>query len=177
MDLSAAKDLGTRAAAAAGNVVLRHHAGPHAGTSGARQQTLTVARPVDHVLRACRDPEVLAAVVGPVGGVVQQDPGRLAWSLAGGTVVTDVSAEPNRVVFRTVDPEPVEALVVEAWPAPRDGGAEVVVRLDLPLVGGLGEGAAAFTVAYRLRALLQTGEVPTLGDVPSGRRAQSTGQD
>ncbi|PRY13022.1 hypothetical protein [Kineococcus rhizosphaerae] len=172
MHISAAKDLATKAAAAAGNVVLRH-----GGPSGPRQQTLTVTRPVENVLRACQDADVLAAVVGPAGGVVRQDPDRFTWHLAGRTVVTDLVAEPNRVVFRTAGPEPAEALVVEAWPAPREGGAEVVVRLDLPLAGELGEGAAAFTFAYRLRALLQTGEVPTLGDVPSGRSGQNSGEE
>jgi hypothetical protein len=77
------------------------------------------------------------------------------------------------VVFASPDGEP---LVVEAWPAPRWGGSEVVVRLTLPAPGVAG--GLAFTMAYRLRALLQTGEVATLGDVPSGRkRPDDAGKD
>ncbi|NYD23003.1 hypothetical protein [Kineococcus aurantiacus] len=160
--------LAEKAATAAGNAVL--HRG---GTAGPRRQTLTLTRPVENVLRACQDPDVLSTVLRPAGEVTRDGAGRFAWSLGGDgqEVLTEVSADPNRVVFRTTGPDPTEVLVVEAWPEPRWGGSEVVVQLDLPGGGGLGEGAAAFTFLYRLRALLQTGEVPTLGRVPSGRRS------
>lgn len=60
-------------------------------------------------------------------------------------------------------------MTVEAWPAPQGLGAEVVLRLTVPAGTGEVGGGLAFTMLYRLRALLQTGEAPTLGKVPSGR--------
>ena len=54
-------------------------------------------------------------------------------------------------------------LAVRALPAPRDLGSEVRFELDLPA------GAVAFTLLYRLRALLQTGEIPTLRPQPAAR--------
>ncbi|WP_432541607.1 hypothetical protein [Kineococcus sp. SYSU DK002] len=152
------------AAVTAGRALLRRGDPP-----GAQRQTLTVARPVGTVLRACQDPQVLATLLGDAGSVREAGPGRLEWDVAGWTGTTQVHAEPNRVVFATDGEGPAEPLVVEAWPAPRWDGCEVVVRLAVPATPDLLDGALAFTMAYRLRALLQTGEVPTLAENPSGR--------
>ncbi|CAA9384346.1 MAG: hypothetical protein AVDCRST_MAG35-35, partial [uncultured Quadrisphaera sp.] len=56
-------------------------------------------------------------------------------------------------------------------PAPQDLGTEATLRLDLP-VPGLAAGALAFTLLYRLRALLQTGEVPPPPPPPAARAAE-----
>ncbi|WP_432512920.1 hypothetical protein [Kineococcus sp. SYSU DK001] len=152
------------AAVSAGRALL-HREGP----PGAQRQTLTVARPVGNVLRACQDPQVLSTLLGDAGSVRETGPGRLEWDVAGWSGTTEVHAEPNRVVFTTAGEDPVEPLVVEAWPAPRWDGCEVVLRLAVPAAPGLLDGALAFTMVYRLRALLQTGEVPTLAANPSGR--------
>ena len=61
---------------------------------------------------------------------------------------------------------PSALLVVSTGPAPRDLGTEVRAALDLPA------GAVAFTLLYRLRALLQTGEIPTLRPQPAARRSE-----
>ena len=60
-------------------------------------------------------------------------------------------------------PEGSALLAVLVRPAPRDLGSEVRFALDLPA------GAVAFTLLYRLRALLQTGEIPTLRPQPAAR--------
>lgn len=170
MDTTTARDLARRAASAATRAVLHHGEGDTTGGT-TEQQTLTIARSVEEVLRACRDADVLDRVLEPAGSVHRDPSGTYVWTLADTTVETQVHVEPNRVVFSTGSPtapgDPV--LAVEAWPAPQDLGAEVVLRLTVPAGAGAIGGGAAFTVLYRLRALLQTGEAPTLGDVPSGR--------
>lgn len=166
MDTTRAQDLARRAASAATRTLL-HREGGHT----TEQQTLTIARTVEDVLRACRDPDVLDTMLAPAGSVHRGSTGVYAWTVADTTIETQVHVEPNRVVFSTGSPtapgDPVVA--VEAWPAPRDLGAEVVLRLTVPAGTGKVGGGLAFTMLYRLRALLQTGEAPTLGDVPSGR--------
>lgn len=171
MKPSAAGRLAVEAAVTAGRTVLRRAESPTT-----QRQTLTFSRPVETVLRACRDPEVLSTLLGPAGQITVDGTGtRVTWTVADTSTTTDLILAPNRVAFRTTGAEPVEVLVVEAWPEPRWGGSEVVLRLhlpadtDLPGTGDLAGGALAFTALYRLRALLQTGEVPTLGKVPSGR--------
>ena len=171
MDTTTARHLAEKAAAAAGRLVQRH-----GRTGGPRQQTMTIAVPVENVLRACRDVDVLATLLGEDGSVHRDEAGRFAFTVADSTTTTTLQAHPNRVVFvgngdGTDDADDsTELLVVEAWPEPRWGGSEVVLRLTLPTPETV-TGALAFTLLYRLRALLQTGEVPTLGDVPSGRSA------
>lgn len=186
MDIPTARNLATKAASAAGTagrVLLRQ-----GRTDDVQQQTVTISRPVENVLVACRDADVLSTLLGSHGSVRLEAAGRYVWDVAGTTVTTRLHAEPNRVVFsRTGDGEDGEGegdgedvLVVEAWPAPRWGGAEVVLRLAgpaLPVPAGLVGGGLAFTLLYRLRALLQTGEVPTLGDVPSARRDGASDHD
>ncbi|WP_280506943.1 hypothetical protein [Nocardia farcinica] len=59
-------------------------------------------------------------------------------------------------------------LHIEFAEAPADLGTEVTLRVTAP-VPGLLTGAVAFKVLYRARALLQTGELPTLAHNPSAR--------
>lgn len=178
MDTTKAQELARRATAAAGRRLLHQ---PDA--AGTRQQTLTIARPVENVLQACRDPDVLSTLVGSAGTVRQEGPDTYVWTVMDTTVRTQVHVEPNRVVFSTVpseaaQPTPEDPIVAfEAWPAPQGLGAEVVLRVASPAVGETVVGGLAFTMLYRLRALLQTGEVPTLGDVPSGRSGSADPQD
>lgn len=170
MDTTKAQQLARRAATAAGRTLLHHEEG-----SSTEQQTLTIARPVENVLQACRNPDVLSTLLGSAGTVHQDGPDTVVWTLPGGTVVTQVHVEPNRIVF-TASEQPSPAgppVTVEAWPAPQGLGAEVVLRLAVPTATGTAADGLAFTMLYRLRALLQTGEAPTLGDVPSGRGRNS----
>lgn len=166
MDTTRAQDLARRAASAATRTLLHRDGG---GTT--EQQTLTIARTVEDVLRACLDPDVLDTMVSPAGSVHRGPAGVYAWTVADTTIETQAHVEPNRVVFSGGPAQnPDEPVVtVEAWPAPQGLGAEVVLRLTVPAGTGEVGGGLAFTMLYHLRALLQTGEAPTLGNVPSGR--------
>jgi len=166
MNPSTARRLATRAATTAGQTPLRQARSTPPPGVAPQQQTLTICRPVENVLRACRDPEVLATLIGSAGEVRPGDTsGRLTWTLGEDTVVTRLATGPNHVAYRTQEARPAEIVRVEAWPEPRRGGAEVVVRLDLPahvgqpLTRELGGGLLAFTMVYRLRALLQNGDL------------------
>ncbi|GAA2023239.1 hypothetical protein WDZ16_02725 [Pseudokineococcus marinus] len=154
-------------------------------SSGA-QQTLTVGRPVDDVAALWRDPAAVRQALGDAG-TVEADGDRWTWRLA-----RPGSDEPvewrttleeggpstafpgSSVVLRWSDPadasEAASELVVVLREAPQDLGTEQVVRLDLP-VPDLAAGAMALTLGYRARALLMTGEVPTITPQPSGRSA------
>ncbi|WP_432523900.1 hypothetical protein [Kineococcus sp. SYSU DK006] len=161
--------------------------GPH-GVS----QTLTIARPPQEVLTACRDPRVLSRLLGDLGRVETGEGDRITFVLSseGEEMSVDTRAveREDGVEFRRLaDPVagdgdaevarpeddteggPTGAagesalLAVRVLPAPRDLGSEVRFELDLPA------GAVAFTLLYRLRALLQTGEIPTLRPQPAAR--------
>lgn len=151
---------------------------------GAVRQTLTVGRPVEEVAALWRDAAAVRQVLGDAG-TVEVDPGsagdRWTWRL-----VRPGSDEP--VEWRTAladggvprtlrwaDPDDASdaasSLVVVLREAPQDLGTEQVVRLDLP-VPGLVAGAMALSLGYRARALVMTGEVPTITPQPAGRGAE-----
>ncbi|NAZ77430.1 hypothetical protein GTQ99_18670 [Kineococcus sp. T13] len=172
--------------------------GPH-GVS----QTLTISRPPQEVIAACRDPRVLSRLLGDLGRVETGEGDRVTFVLTSEgeemSVDTRAVAVEDGVEFRRLAdpgtapgggddeavarpeddteggltgapppqgqaaPEGSALLTVLALPAPRDLGAEVRFVLDLPA------GAVAFTLLYRLRALLQTGEIPTLRPQPAAR--------
>ncbi|WP_432482729.1 hypothetical protein [Kineococcus esterisolvens] len=61
-------------------------------------------------------------------------------------------------------------LRVSTRTAPRDLGTEVTCEVAPELSAGVG--AVPFTLLYRLRALLLTGEIPTLGPQPAAREEE-----
>jgi hypothetical protein len=61
-------------------------------------------------------------------------------------------------------------IVLEFGDAPQDRGTEVIARVSSPAPGVL-TGPLAFKALYRARALLMTGEVPTIKSNPSARDA------
>jgi hypothetical protein len=61
-------------------------------------------------------------------------------------------------------------IILDFSEAPRGQGTEVTLRLKTPAPALL-SGALAFKALYRARALLQTGEMPTLKINPSARKA------
>jgi hypothetical protein len=158
--------------------VLPHalHPGGHAPRS---PQTLTVERSAADVLAAVRDPAVLSRLVGDLGEVSSPVPGRYVWTLGGDAgVATHLVESPGGLDFlrgeapveRVEDDteggapaEDVALVSVRTRPAPHDLGTEVTVLVDVPT------GAPAFTLLYRLRALLQTGEIPTISPQPAAR--------
>jgi hypothetical protein len=63
-----------------------------------------------------------------------------------------------------------KSITVELRSAPHDLGTEVTLHVEAPGPAFI-SGAVAYTILYRARALLQTGEVPTLASNPSARRS------
>ncbi|MGI4896105.1 MAG: hypothetical protein ACRYF3_13430 [Janthinobacterium lividum] len=177
MDATKARGLAAAAAKSAGSALAGAlHRGPKA--TGAVRQTLTIARPAGDVFAACRDVAVLARLVdtgsGPETSAVLVEfeaPRHYRWSVAGAPVGTELVVDPHGLSFTTSESVTVFSVLVH--PAPAGLGSEVTFTLDLPVpdlpVPDLVKGGLAFTMLYRLRALLQTGEIPTLGDVPSTR--------
>jgi len=143
------------------------------GTDEAPQQTLTFTSSPAEVLAAARDAAVWSQVLGEFGSVSADGPGRYRFTTPhgpeGGTP-TELRETGDLLQFqRGGEDGPIAELHVHQ--APQDRGTEVQLRLDVP-APDLAAGAATFTVLYRLRALLQTGEVPTITPQPSARPAE-----
>jgi hypothetical protein len=168
--------------------VLPHalHPGGRGGAADRSPQTLTIDRSPADVLSAFQDPAVLSRLLGDLGTVTSTAAGEFTWTLGDDAdgIATRLAAAPDGVDFvrggasEAVErveqdteggaPEagavPADALVsLRTRPAPRGMGTEATLRLDVPT------GAPAFTVLYRLRALLQTGEIPTISPQPAAR--------
>lgn len=148
------------------------------------QQTLTVARTPEQVAAALRDPQVLSRALGDAGHV-EPDAGSTdgyRWLLtAGGGQATwrsrlveepsSAPGEPTTLRWTATARPRGREVTATLREAPNGLGTEVTLRLALPLPPGghLAAGALAFTALYRLRALLQTGEVPTITPQPAAR--------
>ena len=168
--LTGARDAATRALAH-----VQHRGGAEESSTS---QTLTVERPAERVLAALRDPDVLSRLLGDLGSV-SADGSRYTWSLGEESVATTLTETPDGLRFERTAPDGVAEpeddteggaeRVVQAWAEftvrpTRDGTrSEVRARSQLP------GGTADFTFLYRLRALLQTGEIPTIGPQPTTR--------
>jgi uncharacterized membrane protein len=133
----------------------------------ATAQTVTIACPVERIAQFWRDPLQLSVVLGDIAEVEASGDDRYRWRLLEGPDASWESrlvAEKDGVRFVGDGSE----LAITYRAAPRDLGAEVTLRATTP-VPGLLAGAAAYKVLYRLRALMQTGEVPTLRSNPGAR--------
>lgn len=144
-----------------------------ASGGGVSTQTMTMARPRDEVRRFWRDPDNLSAVLQGIAQVREAGPDRLEWTFEqlGDDALrweTDVVDDADELRFTGEHDEKIRLRFADA---PHDLGTEVTVRTTSPAPGLL-TGAAAFTALYRARALLQTGEMPTLEHNPSGRRTE-----
>lgn len=150
----------------------------HASPSD-RTQSVTIARPRDEVKQFWRDPASLSAVFDSAADVRAGDiAGEYVWSPGGSS-----DGGPWRAVLREDgdvfrfspapgdDPGPTPGFVLRFRDAPCELGTEVTLRAQSPLPDFLSS-LAAFAVLYRARALLQTGEVPTLRGNPSARRTE-----
>lgn len=135
----------------------------------AKAQTVTIACPVSRIDEFWRDPEQLSVVLGDIAEVDAHGRDRYRWRL---------SAEPHTTWESTLVPEAGgvrfvgngNQIVARYRPAPHELGTEVTLCLRAPAPALL-SGAAAYKILYRLRALMQTGEVPTIRSNPSARKS------
>jgi uncharacterized membrane protein len=133
---------------------------------------VTIAVPTERVEQFWRDPDQLSVVLGDIADVEATGQDRFRWRLQDEPNVSWDSrlvAESGRV--RYVGTSDDNELSVSCRAAPRDLGTEVTLRVKTPAPGLL-SGAAAYKVLYRLRALMQTGEVPTIQFNPSARDSE-----
>ena len=143
-------------------------------TTDSRTPGITIARPRREVIDLFQDADRLSVAFGDAAEVQQTGPDRLRW-----TFVIDgndgpawdclVSVEDDaRLRFVDVDPGKSAEIVLDFRDAPQDRGTEVIAQVSSPAPGAL-TGALAFKALYRARALLLTGEVPTIKYNPSAR--------
>jgi uncharacterized membrane protein len=135
----------------------------------AAAQTVTIACPVERIAQFWSDPKQLSVVLGDIADVEAVGGDRYRWRLRGEPgVVWESELTPRPDGVRFVGTADDNTITVGYRPAPRDSGTEVTLRVEAPAPRLL-SGAAAFKVLYRLRALMQTGEVPTIKSNPSAR--------
>ncbi|MGW0358491.1 hypothetical protein ACWDXV_30225 [Nocardia nova] len=135
-------------------------------------QSVTIARPREDVQRLWRDPHRLSRVFGDVASVSSEDGHRFEWRLGShgnetDTWTTTLTEGPGTLRFTGTEAAGA-ALQLNFRDAPRGLGTEVTLSVLAPIADVLTD-TAAFAVLYRARALLQTGEIPTLAGNPSAR--------
>lgn len=135
-------------------------------------QSVTIGRPREDVERLWRDPHQLSRVFGEVASVRSEDGHRFEWQLGPhgsetATWTTTLSEGPGTLRFTGTESAGA-ALQLNFRDAPRGLGTEVTLSVLAPISDVLTD-TAAFAVLYRARALLQTGEIPTLAGNPSAR--------
>lgn len=144
-------------------------------SGGTGRRALTIGRPRAAVEEFWRDPDNLSRVFDGFADVRSTAPDRYEWTAApdGADAIhweSVLLTEQDGLQFvDAVDPERAR-IELEFADAPRNRGTEVRISATAPLPRQL-TGAAIFAVLYRARALMQTGEVPTLDRNPSGRAA------
>jgi uncharacterized membrane protein len=153
--------------------IVGHHSG-----DGGRSQTVTIGRSREEIDQFWRDPEQLSLALGNIATVRSPESDVFEWILSAGPGGTQTwrtrllaSDDGLRFVADPADTGGTGAraeVVVTYRPAPNDLGTEVTLAAATPFPDFL-TGAALFTVFYRVRALLQTGEIPTLSHNPSAR--------
>jgi uncharacterized membrane protein len=154
----------------AGNAVADRFVSRELG--GAKPVTLTIARPRAEVEQLWRDPAALSQVLGTVAIAA---PNRYRWkvSVPGGHInweskLIDTADGLRFVGTDNRSHDTTTEVSVQFRDAPADLGTEVTLTLRLPAPDVVLRGAA-FKVLYRARALLQTGELPTLTPTPAAR--------
>ena len=142
-----------------------------------RPQTVTVAAPRAQVMQFWRDPENLTRVFGDRVRVETAEVNhvRWTWEVAGTTTTwdtrVDVTEEGLAFVGEDDADTPGPRVVLATADAPRGLGTEMTLRAEVP-APELVTGAMTFTALYRARALMQTGEIPTLQGSPSTRESE-----
>lgn len=142
-----------------------------ATTTDSPVQAVTIGKPRQEVVALFTDPERLSVVFGDVADVESIGADRLRFTFGsddGPVWECVVSSDDDQVRFVDVHPDGAAQVVLTLRDAPGERGTEVVARLSTPGPGAL-TGALTFKVLYRARALLLTGEVPTIAHNPSAR--------
>ncbi|WP_280507757.1 hypothetical protein [Nocardia flavorosea] len=149
-------------------------------TPGSRSQTLTFRCPRAAAVQFWRDPENLSRVFSGIAEVHSTGEDRYEWAVAGTgdepvTWASVLLAEDDDLRFVDASDSDLVQMDIGFADAPHELGTEVRISAQAPLPEPL-TNAALFTVLYRARALLQTGEVPTL-EQNSSARSRSTDQE
>lgn len=139
----------------------------------ANGQWVTVRCTVVEAEELWRDARRMSIVLGDLGEVEYRDPDIYRWTLHAGPASTTwesrVHSEPGGLRFVGTGGGPdTNEIVVIYRPAPNELGTELGLKTKTPAPDLL-SGAMAFKVLYRCRALLLTGEVPTIRSNPSAR--------
>lgn len=143
------------------------------GGRSKRAQAITIERPRGEVERFWHHPEQLSRVLGTVGAVRPRGSDGYTWVLHGEPDVeweTTLSTDADGLRFSTADDPEGPHLRLTFAEAPAGRGTEVTARVAAPVPGILTD-AVVFKVLYRARALLQTGEIPTLQPQPAARES------
>lgn len=143
----------------------------HANETEPRSQSITIGAPRQGVVEFFQDAERLSVTFGDIAEVEHLGPHRLRWTFTGDEQSVwecVVTADENRVEFTDVQPDSAAHVLLELRDASRERGTEIVARVSAPAPGLL-TGPLTFKALYRARALLQTGEVPTLHHNSSAR--------
>lgn len=141
------------------------------GNGREHAQSITIGRPRAEVERFWHDPAQLSRVLGTVGEVRARGTDGYTWVLHADPDVeweTTLVADEDGLRFVDAGDPDGPRLTLTFAEAPADRGTEVTARVRAP-VPGIFTDAATFKVLYRARALLQTGEIPTLEPQPSAR--------
>jgi uncharacterized membrane protein len=136
-----------------------------------RSHAITIRAPRTDVAELFADARRLSVIFGDVADVEETAPERQRWTFtAGGEPQWDcaVATGPSSVEFADLRPDSELRITLSLRDAPNDWGTEVIARVSAPAPGALA-GPAINTALYRARALLQTGEVPTIAHNPSHR--------
>jgi uncharacterized membrane protein len=146
----------------------------HTGES-VNPQTVTIGCSLDEAQQFWRDPERLSVVLGDVATIEVDDVGRYRWRFLQGPAEgqawdSELVPEDDGLRFVGSAADDPKQFAVSFQTAPHDLGVEVTVDVKAPAATLL-SGALAFKILYRARALIQTGEVPTLEFNPSARPA------
>lgn len=146
-----------------------------AGARRHRPQTLTIARPRAEVERFWRDPESLSRVLGEFGEVRPNNSGGVDWVLdpdSENPVVwrSDLVVESAAIRFFGQGDDGSAPITISFADAPGDLGTEVKIEVTGPVPEFISR-AITFKVLYRARALMQTGEIPTIRHNPSARKS------
>jgi uncharacterized membrane protein len=147
----------------------------HTGDRQPTSQSITIGRPTETVTAFFQDPAALSQVFGDIADVEHTGPHRLRWTFLGqddGTGVWEcvVTADEHAVRFDDVRPDSTNRIVLEVREAPQGLGTEVLARVSSPAPGRL-TAPLTYKALYRARALLHTGELPTIKHNPSARQS------